>query len=132
MNAIRGGILLFAKYLNTVLNKFSSTCYQASIASINQSAVAGFLLFNCFPYLFWNHAGRLHEQPASPPQFEFASIPCRKPEIGYNSTCDTDPNREQNAVELDFTILGDRKKLKNSLDQYNYRESEVYYPDSND
>ena len=65
MNAIRGGILLFAKYLNTVLNKFSRTCYQASIASINQSAMAGFLLaplaeLTCLLVVATNRAASVH------------------------------------------------------------------------
>ena len=92
--------------------------------------VAGKSYWGC-KYSFWNGAGVLYLEGNARASIN-TECPSGEPEIGYNSTCDTDPNREQYAVELDFTILGDRKKLKNSLDQYNYSESEVYYPDSND
>ena len=58
------------------------------------------------------------------------NCPPGEPQLGYNSTCDTDPNSAPSTVDIDFTMFGDRRKLRHALDQYNYSDSE-YIRNSN-
>ena len=92
--------------------------------------VAGKSYWGC-EHSYWNGAGVMYLEGNARVSIN-NECPAGEPEIGYNSICDTDLNRAQNTVDLDFSIVGDRRKLKKSIDQYNYSESEVYWPNSNE